>query len=801
MGRKVERSESVAKRKAGQPTSNQPASSEEIPPTIAEASPPANAPVSSPKTAAAKEKPAPRPAKPKTTVDDAQLEAIVGGYHGAPYDVLGAHVTPLDGKDGLVVRVFRPLDKAVDVLEIESGKRTPMTQVHPAGFFEATFAQRTEPFAYRLLVTGGDDQEYELEDPYRFPMLFPEFDLHLHGEGNFLESYERFGAHIMTVDGVAGVHFAVWAPNALRVSVIGSFNAWDNRVNAMQRRGDAGIWETFIPNLPKGTHYKYSIKSRMLGYEVDKADPYGFYFEMRPTTDARVWDIDSYTWSDQEWMEGRVERQAPDKPMNIYEVHLGSWRRGDGNTFLNYRDLAHQLVEYVQEMGYTHIELMPITEHPYDGSWGYQVTGYFAPTSRFGSPDDFMYFVDYCHQHDIGVLLDWVPAHFPRDAHGLAFFDGTHLYEHADPRQGEHRDWGTKIFNFGRNEVRNFLLSNAIFWLKKYHLDGLRVDAVASMLYLDYSRQPGEWVPNKYGGRENLEAIDFLRRFNELVHEFAPGAVTCAEESTSWPMVTRPTYMGGLGFDYKWNMGWMHDTLSYMEKDSIYRRYHQNEITFSLIYAFHENFILPFSHDEVVHLKKSMLDKMPGDVWQKYANLRALYAYMYGHPGKKLLFMGSEFGQWSEWSEARSLDWHLLQWEDHQHLQRFVRDLNHLYKHEPALFEVDYSWEGFQWIDFTDADQSIISFQRRAKEPSEMLIFVCNFTPVVREAYRIGLPIGGVYQEVLNSDWAIYGGSGVGNTAAIVAQELPWQNCKYSAPVRLPPLGVFVLKPVPPQHA
>jgi len=742
------------------------------------------------------------PDEPETTADRAEIEAIVGGYHGAPYQILGPHRVRVGGQEMVAIRVFRPLDKAVDVLDIASGERTPMKRVHPAGFFEATFPQRKEIFPYRIVVLGGDDVEYELEDPYRFPLLLTDFELYLHGEGNFLESYERLGAHIRTVEGVQGVHFAVWAPNALRVSVIGPFNAWDNRVNPMQRRGDGGVWETFIPNLPKGTHYKYSIKSQFLGYEIDKSDPYGFYFEVRPSTDTRVWDIDSYQWNDQEWMERRAQTQALDRPMSIYEVHLGSWRRGEGNAFLSYRELAHQLVDYVKEMGYTHIELMPIAEHPLDGSWGYQVTGYYAPTSRFGTPDDFMYFVDYCHQHGIGVLLDWVPAHFPRDAHGLAFFDGTHLYEHADPRQGEHRDWGTKIFNYGRNEVRNFLLSNALFWLKKYHIDGLRVDAVASMLYLDYSRSPGEWIPNKYGGRENLEAIDFLRRFNELVHEHVPGVITCAEESTSWPMVTRPTYMGGLGFDYKWNMGWMHDTLSYMQKDPIYRRYHQNEITFSLIYAFHENFILPFSHDEVVHLKKSMLDKMPGDVWQKFANLRALYAYMYGHPGKKLLFMGGEFGQWAEWSEARSLDWHLLQFEEHRKLQRFVRDLNHFYRHEPALFEVDSSWEGFQWIDFTDAEQSVISFQRRAKEPAEMLIFVCNFTPVVRESYRVGLPISGLYQEVLNSDWTIYGGSGVTNSGMIAAQDLPWQNCKFSAPLRLPPLGVFVLKPVkpPPQQ-
>jgi len=737
-----------------------------------------------------------RAPKPESTVDAAEMDALAGGYHGAPYDLLGPHVVNREGKEVLAIRTFRPVDKAVSVLETETGKQTAMKLVHPAGLYEAIFPRRKAAFPYRLVVIGGDDGEYELEDPYRFPPQLSDFDLYLHGEGTFLESYERFGAHMVTVDGIAGVHFAVWAPNALRVSVVGPFNLWDNRVNPMQMHGESGVWETFIPNLPKGTHYKYSVKSRFMGYEVDKADPYGFYFEVRPTTDSRVWSIDEYEWGDNAWMTDRPQRQAPNQPMNIYEVHLGSWRRGAENEFLSYHDLAHQMVDYVKEMGYTHIELLPITEHPFDGSWGYQVTGYYAPTSRFGTPDDFMYFVDHCHQNGIGVLLDWVPAHFPRDAHGLGFFDGTHLYEHADPRQGEHQDWGTKIFNFGRNEVRNFLLSNALFWLKKYHIDGLRVDAVASMLYLDYSREAGQWVPNKYGGRENLEAIDFLRRFNELVHENAPGAITAAEESTSWPMVTRPTYMGGLGFDYKWNMGWMHDTLSYIEKDPVFRRYHQNEITFSLIYAFHENFILPFSHDEVVHLKKSMLDKMPGDAWRKYANLRALYAYMTGHPGKKLLFMGSEFGQWTEWSEARSLDWHLLQWEDHQQMQRFVRDLNHFYQREPALYEVDYSWEGFQWIDFTDAEQSILSFQRRANDPAEMLVFVCNFTPVVRESYRVGLPLGGAYREVINSDSVEYGGSGVTNDGLVFAEALPWQNCSFSAPLRLPPLGVVVLKPI-----
>jgi 1,4-alpha-glucan branching enzyme len=506
--------------------------------------------------------------------------------------------------------------------------------------------------------------------------------------------------------------------------------------------------------------------------------------------------LQQYQWHDEPWMSERPTRQALDKPINIYEVHLGSWKRvPEDNGFLTYRDLAHELVAYAKEMGYTHLELMPITEHPFDGSWGYQAVGYFAPTSRFGSPSDFMAFVDHCHQHGIGVILDWVPAHFPRDAHGLGFFDGSHLYEHADPRLGEHRDWGTKIFNFGRNEVRNFLLSSALFWLKVYHIDGLRVDAVASMLYLDYSREAGDWLPNRYGGRENLEAIDFLRRFNELVHTEAPGAVTFAEESTSWPMVTHPTYAGGLGFDFKWNMGWMHDMLSYTEKDPIHRRYYQNQITFSLIYAFTENFVLPFSHDEVVHLKHSMLDKMPGDLWRKFANLRVLYAYMTGHPGKKLLFMGGEFGQWREWSEDRSLDWHLLGTTEHQQLQHFVKHLNHLYLQEAALHQVDSSWEGFSWIDFSDADQSVVSFTRYARDRNDLIVMVCNFTPVPRQGYRIGLPQDGDYRELLNSDWRQFGGSGVENSGVIKADWQPWQNCTYSAVVNLPPLGVIMLKP------
>ena len=760
-----------------------------------------------------------------STLSSTEIQAIVGGYHGTPHAVLGPHwFQKSDGSRVLVIRTFRPLEKCVYLLEKSSGQRTQMRRIDKAGLFEIEMPDRAA-FGYRFLLVDNDKNEHEIEDAYAFPFFLTEFDLHLHGEGKLFRAYEKLGAHFRTaipkmsgidaeessgtvtasegesptLEAIRGVNFAVWAPNAQRVSVIGPFNGWDNRVHAMSRRNVGGIWEIFIPGLAEGTEYKLSIKSEQEGYEIDKTDPYAFATELRPNTAARIWDLDKFEWGDSGWMAERSTIQALDRPLNIYEVHLGSWRRTlDDNGFLNYRDLAHQLVDYVQKMGYTHIELLPVSEHPLDGSWGYQVTGYFAPTSRFGTPDDFMYFVDYCHRHNIGVLLDWVPAHFPKDAHGLAFFDGTHLYEHHDPRRGEHRDWGTKIFNFGRNEVRNFLLSNALFWLQQYHIDGLRVDAVASMLYLDYSRESGDWVPNKYGGRENLEALDFIRKFNELVHAEAPGTLTIAEESTSWPMVTQPTYTGGLGFDLKWNMGWMHDTLEYMGKDPIYRRYHHDKITFSLIYAFSENFLLPFSHDEVVHLKRSMLDKMPGDLWQKFANLRLLYAFMVGHPGKKLLFMGSEFGQWREWNEAISLDWHLLDQREHRQLQEYVAQLNALYLHELALYQNDFDWEGFAWIDISDVDQSIVSFVRRATDPSDLLIFVCNFTPTPRHGYRVGLPSGGTYREVFNSDWPQFGGSGVENNrgvAGIVADELSWQKCDYSVALELPPLGVLILKP------
>ena len=727
-----------------------------------------------------------------------EMEALVGGYHSAPFEVLGMQTVQDDGKESLIVRAFRPLDVAVSLLDVKTGRTTPLEPLHPGGLFAAHFPRRKNPFAYRLLVEDAAGNQHEIEDPYRFQTEWlTDFELHLHGEGQFLHSFEKLGAHPRTVDGVDGVQFAVWAPNAERVSVIGPFNFWDDRVDVM-RHLPGGAWELFLPNLPLGTEYKYSVKSRVMGHKADKTDPYGFAAQKRPATASIVWDIDSLPWHDDEWMGTRAVKQAIDQPINIYEVHLGSWKRGpEDNGFVDYRELAHQLVAHAQEVGYTHIELLPITEHPFDGSWGYQVTGYFAPTSRFGTPDDFRYFVDYCHQHGIGVLLDWVPAHFPKDSHGLAFFDGTHLYEHEDPRVGEHKGWGTKIFNFGRNEVRNFLLSSALFWLQKYHIDGLRVDAVASMLYLDYDREGGEWLPNRYGGRENLEAIDFIRKLNDAVHEYAPGAITIAEESTSWPMVSRPTYTGGLGFDYKWNMGWMHDILAYFEQDPIYRRYSHHLITFSLIYAFSENFVLPFSHDEVVHLKHSMLDKMPGDHWQKFANLRALYGYMTGHPGKKLLFMGSEFGQWREWDEAQSLDWHLLGHPKHGQLQQYVADLNQLYREEKALHEVDASWQGFEWIDLHDVDNSILSFRRMAADPADSVIVICNFTPVPRMGYRVGLPQAGVYAEILNSDAVKYGGSGVSNPPQIVAEAIPWQSGSHSAPFNLPPLGVIFVQHLP----
>ena len=631
---------------------------------------------------------------------------------------------------------------------------------------------------------------------YPFPQILTDFDLHLLGEGTHYKNYEKLGAHVIEVKGLKGVHFAVWAPNAEAVCVIGDFNKWDGNSHKMRMLGSSGIWEIFIPGLSEGEIYKFNIKSKS-GEVLEKADPYAFSSEIRPKSASIVYDIDKYTWNDAKWLSEREHHNALDAPISMYEVHLGSWMRvpEDGNRYLTYRELAKKLAEYVKEMGYTHVQLMPVTEYPLDASWGYQTIGYFAPTSRFGKPEEFMYFVDYMHQNGIGIILDWVPAHFPKDGHGLSRFDGTCLYEHADPRKGEHQDWGTLIFNYGRNEVRNFLLSNALFWLDKYHIDGLRVDAVASMIYLDYSRQPGEWIPNQYGGNENLEAIDFLKRFNEVLHSTHPGVLTIAEESTAWTGVSRPTYLGGLGFSLKWNMGWMNDTLRYFSKDPIHRKYEHDNLTFSLLYAFTENFILVLSHDEVVHGKRSLLDKMPGDFQQRFANLRALYGYMYGHPGKKLLFMGGEIGQWWEWNHYESVHWHLLQYESHHGLQRYVRDLNRLYQSEPALYEVDFDYHGFEWIDFRDAEGSIISFIRRGKNPEDFLVFVYNFTPVARMGYRVGVPKGGFYKEVMNSDSGSYWGGNMGNFGGIWAEDVPWHGRTSSLSLTIPPLSMVVMKP------
>ncbi len=631
--------------------------------------------------------------------------------------------------------------------------------------------------------------------------MLTDFDLYLFGEGSHRRAYEQLGAHPTYRDDTAGVEFAVWAPNAEVVSVIGDFNGWKPGDPYLHPQGNSGIWSGFVPGIGAGTVYKYAIRPRFGGDWIEKADPYAFAAELRPHTASIVTDLNAYTWNDGEWMDGRGARQNTAAAISVYELHLSSWKRDPGqpDRFLTYRELAEQLPAYVLEMGFTHIELLPVAEHPLDMSWGYQTTGYFAPSARYGSPLDFKFFVDSCHRAGIGVLLDWVPAHFPKDAHGLARFDGTHLYEHSDPLQGEHPDWGTLIFNYGRSEVRTFLISNAVYWLDQYHIDGLRVDAVASMLYLDYSREANQWIPNRYGGRENLEAISFLQDFTTAVHAEFPTALTIAEESTAWPGVTRPVVEGGLGFDFKWNMGWMHDTLQYIQYDPIHRRYHQNELTFSLTYAFSERYFLPFSHDEVVHGKGSMIGKMPGDDWQKFANLRTLYAYMFGHPGKKLLFMGSEFGQWSEWNYASSLDWHLLEsrvlyGERHRNLQTMVADLNRLYRDHPALYELDSDWRGFEWIDFTDAENSVIAFQRRALPTDIGLIVICNFTPVVRYGYRIGLPAAGRYRELFNTDAVEYGGSGVRNTEAVQADDVAWHGKPKSGALTLPPLGTVILE-------
>lgn len=725
------------------------------------------------------------------------ISRLVDGRLEDPRRLLGPHVVDVDGRRAMSVRAFLP-ETAQAWIEAGHDAPRPMRKIHPSGLFEAICPlddQAATPAPYHLQVVDDKGTRKTMHDPYAFSPLLSEFDLYLLGEGTHWQSYEKLGAQIRTVDGVRGVNFAVWAPNATSVSIVGDFNKWDERRHPMRKHIPSGVWELFVPGLADGTLYKYRVKNG--GFVQEKCDPYGFGAECPPKTASKVIDLTKYQWQDADWMAKREKHNGLDAPMSYYEVHLGSWKRpGDNSSrWMTYREVAVELVKYVKEMGYTHIELMPVAEHPFSGSWGYQIVGYFAPTARYGSPEDFMYFVDLCHQNDIGVVLDWVPAHFPKDGHGLAYFDGTNLYEHSDPRKGEHRDWGTLIFNYGRHEVRNFLISNALFWFDKYHIDGLRVDAVASMIYLDYSREAGDWEPNCFGGRENLEALDFLRELNVQSHTQFPGTVTIAEESTAWPNVSRPTYIGGLGFSLKWNMGWMNDTRSYMKHESIHRKYHHDELTFSLIYAFTENFVLPLSHDEVVHGKGSLLDQVPGDLWQKFANMRLLYGYMWTHPGKKLTFMGGEFGQWTEWNYDTSLQWHLLQYESHQGLQRYVADLNKLLQREPALHELDFDPHGFEWVDCHNWEESVLAFLRKGKNPDDFLLAACNFTPVPRQRHRIGVSKLGFYREVLNSDSSYYGGSNCGNGAGVRAETIPWHGRPYSIEVVLPPLGVLVFKP------
>ena len=723
----------------------------------------------------------------KTTLKSEELHALISASHGDPFSILGPHRVGSD----YVIRVFQPSAESVSlVYEDGNGNGGEFSKTHEAGLFELLLPGHTEPPHYLLEIKFSGEHSVRCEDPFRFGRLLSSFDSHLFSEGQHWTLYERLGAHLTEFNGVKGCCFRVWAPNARRLSVVGEFNGWDGRTHPMRKLVECGIWELFIPGLVEGIHYKFEVLNAH-GSIVLKSDPFAFFSQNGLQTASLVFNLDRYSWNDQAWMEARKNKEWHTAPISIYEVHLGSWRRKPEDRLrpLSYHELADQLIPYVKEMGYTHIELLPVAEHPFEGSWGYQITGYFCPTSRHGNPDDFRHFIDKAHEAGIGIILDWVPGHFPKDIHGLAEFDGTDLYEHADPRQGEHNDWGTLIFNFGRNEVRNFLISNALFWLDQFHIDGLRVDAVASMLYLDYSRANDQWIPNAYGGRENLEAIYFLKRFNEVCYERFPGIMTIAEESTAWPGVSRPTHLGGLGFGFKWNMGWMHDFLHYMSREPIFRRYHQNEITFSLLYAFQEQFMLVLSHDEVVHGKGSLINKMPGDTWQKFANLRLLYAWMYGHPGKKLLFMGGEFGQWSEWNHNRSLDWHLLDDPLHDGLKRLVQHLNWLYTHEPALYEQDDSYDGFQWIDFRDADQSVVSFQRISKAGSR-IVFVVNATPVVREGYRIGVSQQGFYREVLNTDAQTYGGSNQGNYGGVWSEPHGWQGQGNSLVLKLPPLSV-----------
>jgi 1,4-alpha-glucan branching enzyme len=716
------------------------------------------------------------------------LQRLQNGTHHDPFEYLGRHPQG----DGEVIRAFMPMAEEVELIGYG-----PMQRIEGSDLFEAHLGSREAaaiPHHYKLRCvhkTSGGGREFY--SPYSFGPQIGDLDLYLFGMGRHRHAWRFLGAHLASVDGVSGCHFAIWLPHVERISVCGDFNGWNGLRHPMRNRGQSGIWELFIPGLQAGDSYKFEIRTRD-GNITLKADPYGQQMAQRPDTTSLITPSGGYQWGDAAWLDERASGNWQHQPMSVYEVHAGSWKLGPDGRFLNFRELADQLVPYVRDIGFTHIELLPIMEHPLDESWGYQVSGYFAPSSRFGTPDDFRYFVDLCHQHHIGVLLDWVPAHFPKDDFALARLNGSTLYEHPNPKRGEHQDWGTLIFDYGRNEVRNFLIANALYWIDEFHIDGLRVDAVASMIYLDYSRDEGQWEPNEYGGRENLEAISFLCEVNEVIHGDYPGVITIAEESTAFPMVSRPTSMGGLGFTMKWNMGWMHDTLSYFEADPVYRQHHQDSLTFSQLYAWTENFVLPFSHDEVVHLKGSMLDKMPGDMWQMFANLRLLYTYQMTHPGKKLLFMGGEFGQWEEWNEKRSLDWPLLEVDTHQGVKRLVTDLNHLYVRSTPLHHYDFDPQGFQWIDCTDKQQSVISFLRHG--PAGFLVVVCNFTPVPRYNYRIGVPAGGSYREILNSDSNLYGGSNMGNSGKLEAAAVACMGFEHSLELTLPPLAGIILEVV-----
>jgi 1,4-alpha-glucan branching enzyme len=725
-------------------------------------------------------------------LDPRVIDAIVQGRCGDPFAVLGPHA---DSR-GLIIRAFVPGASRLAVVDGSGTERAALSLVHQNGLFAGP-APLKHPWRYRLRAeTSVGDVEFE--DPYRFPPILGEFDLHLIREGNHLQLYERLGAHATTIDGVDGVTFAVWAPNAERVSVVGDFNQWDGRRHPMRRRIEAGVWELFIPGLPDGLVYKFEIRGYGGRLQPLKADPFAFCAEHPPHTASRIHIEKASEPDDDEWLARRAIANARNAPISIYECHLGSWRRNstEGNRYLSYAELADQLVPYVKDLGFTHLELLPIAEYPFDGSWGYQPTGLYAPTSRFGTPDDFRSFITRCHNEGLAVIVDWVPGHFPNDAHGLETFDGTHLYEHADPRLGFHKDWNTLIYNYGRPEVANFLHANALFWLERYRIDGLRVDAVASMLYLDYSRAPGEWLPNRFGGRENLEAVAFLRKLNEITHGQHPGIAMIAEESTAWPGVSQPVYAGGLGFGYKWNMGWMHDTLRYMAHEPVHRRWHHSDLTFGLLYAFSENFILPLSHDEVVHGKGSLLSKMPGDPWQRFANLRAYYGFMFAHPGKKLLFMGAELAQEREWNHDRALDWHLLDRAEHRGVQTLIRDLNTAYRTIPALHLFDCEERGFEWIEANDSDDSIIAFLRRGADERAIAVTISNFTPIPRPGYRVGVPYPGLYIERINTDSRFYGGSDLGNAGPLQAQTVPHHGRPYSLTLTVPPLATLILEHV-----